>query len=89
MKRFRFHPEAQIEMVESAKYYETEQEGLGKLRLKPPSSVLSCIARLPDAGRLPKFPRFPRPPRSRLGGPAHLSVLGQPFPEPSQRAELQ
>ena len=30
MKRFRFHPEAQIEMVESAKYYETEQEGLGK-----------------------------------------------------------
>ena len=30
MKLFRFHPEAQIEMVESAKYYETEQEGLGK-----------------------------------------------------------
>jgi toxin ParE1/3/4 len=30
MKRFRFHPEAQVEMVESAKYYEAEQEELGK-----------------------------------------------------------
>ncbi len=30
MKRLRFHPEAQMEMVESAKYYEAEQAGLGK-----------------------------------------------------------
>jgi len=30
VKCLRFHPEAQIEMVESAKYYEAEQSGLGK-----------------------------------------------------------
>ena len=30
MKCLSFHPEAQIEMVESAKYYEAEQSGLGK-----------------------------------------------------------
>ena len=30
MRAIRFHPQAQIEMVASAKYYEAEQEGLGK-----------------------------------------------------------
>jgi plasmid stabilization system protein ParE len=30
MRGIRFHPQAQIEMVASAKYYEAEQEGLGK-----------------------------------------------------------
>jgi hypothetical protein len=30
MRTIRFHPQAQIEMVASAKYYEAEQEGLGK-----------------------------------------------------------
>jgi hypothetical protein len=30
MKPVRFHPEAQIELVESARYYETQRKGLGK-----------------------------------------------------------
>lgn len=40
MKPVRFHPEAELEMVEQARYYETKQEGLGKRFLE--SVQASC-----------------------------------------------
>jgi len=44
MKPVRFHPEAQLEMMESARYYEAQQEGLGKRFLAEIQSAIRRIA---------------------------------------------
>ena len=47
MKTVRFHPEARIEMVAAAQYYEKEQEGLGERFLEAVHSATRHIRLMP------------------------------------------
>jgi len=53
VKRLSFHPEAQIEMVESAKYYEVEQAGLGKRFLETIRASIHKIRLFPYSAGAP------------------------------------
>lgn len=48
MRRVLFHPDAQAEMVASAKYYEAEQEGLGKRFLEAVNAATRRAALSPS-----------------------------------------
>lgn len=49
MKSIRFHPDARIEMVESALFYEKQQQGLGKRYLESVQSAIHRIQLLPSS----------------------------------------
>ncbi len=49
MKSFRFHPEAQIELVASAKYYEAEQDGLGERFLEEVYESIRHVCLFPSS----------------------------------------
>jgi hypothetical protein len=49
MKPVRFHPDAQVEMVESARYYERQREGLGGRFLEAVHTSIRRIQLSPSA----------------------------------------
>ena len=49
-----FHPEAHVEMIEQARYYETKSEGLGSDFLDSVEETTHRIQQSPTAGRIEK-----------------------------------
>ena len=48
MKRFRFHPDAEEELIEAAAWYESQQEDLGKRFLTSVQDALNRIVLNPE-----------------------------------------
>lgn len=50
--RFRYHPEAEEELLHSIRYYESKAEGLGAEFLDEVEKTLALIQSFPDLGTL-------------------------------------
>ena len=52
MKPIRFHPKAEAELVEAARYYEIQQTGLGKRFVSSVQEALAKIGEQPETYRV-------------------------------------